>query len=214
MGAGGFGQEAVWVAEDMNEHLPAADRWDVRGYIDDDASKAGLRLYGYDTLGTPSKFRSCSEGQEIHYFCAIGDNRVREKVCAILSAWNWRPATLVHSSVVAAKGVRIGEGTYVGAGVVLCPNAQLGAHAILNVRAVVGHDVVIEDFAQLGSGATVNGDCLIERGAFLGSNASVHRGRSVGAFAVVGSNSQVLRSVKPSTTVFGVPAVVLQGLAT
>jgi sugar O-acyltransferase (sialic acid O-acetyltransferase NeuD family) len=204
VGAGGFGQEAIWVAESMNEGLSAASRWEILGYLDDNPESKGSEFYGYRVLGKPGD--GVRAGKETWYYCAVGKNPARERLAARLDELGWRAATLVHPSVIQAKYVEIGEGTYVGAGSILSPNAAIGRHVIINQRVSIGHDAVLEDFSQACPGAQINGACKVLRGALVGSNASIHQGRTVGAFAVVGANSQVVRNVDAQTSVCGVPA--------
>lgn len=202
-GAGGFGQEAAWVAESMNAHLPPDEAWEVLGYIDDNPKLACRAFYGYPVLG------EAPEARELWFHCALGNNGTREAVAAKLEARGWRPATLVHPSVVRAKDVAIGDGTYVGALSVLSPNARIGRHVLINQRVAIGHDAVLEDFSQACPGAQINGSCKLERGAFVGSNASLSQGRKVGRGGVLGANSTAIIDVAPGATVIGVPARVV-----
>lgn len=202
-GAGGFGQEAAWVAESMNDQLPTHTRWEILGFLDDDPSKAGRQYFGHKTLSTrPTE-------SDIWYYCAVGRNITREKISQRLDGYGWKAATLVHASVISARGVEIGEGTYVGPGSILSPMAQVGRHVIINQRVSIGHDAVLGDFSQACPGAQINGYCRLGRYALVGSNASIHQGKKVGEKAVVGSNSQVITDVATSTSVCGVPARVL-----
>lgn len=202
-GAGGFGQEAIWVAESMNEELPEPLRWEVLGYLDDDSTKVGQRFYGHPVLAAPP------DDRDLWFHCALGSNTAREAVASRLEARGWRPAALIHPSVVQAKFVEVGEGTYVGAGSILSPNARVGRHVIVNQRVSVGHDSLMEDFSQACPGSQINGFCQVLRGALIGSGASIRQGRSVGPRAVVGANSLAVMDVEPGTTVLGVPARLL-----
>ena len=80
---------------------------------------------------------------------------------------------------------------------------------LINTRAAIGHDAVVEDFSQICPGAQINGNCKVGRRALIGSNASIFPGISIGEGATVGGNSQVIRIVKANKTVNGVPAVCL-----
>lgn len=207
-GASGLGQEAVWVAEEMNATLPAPERWHVLGYLDDDPEKKGACLYDYVTLGGPEA-AGAEAGSDLYYVCAVANAVQREEITSRLDALGWRAATLVHPSVIRARHVEIGAGTYVAPGSIISPNATIGRHVIVNQRVSIGHDAVLEDFSQVCPGAQINGGCRIGRGALVGSNASIHQERVVGEYAVVGANAQVVRSVEPHTSVVGVPARVL-----
>jgi len=207
IGAGGFGQEAVWVAESMNSILPPDDRWEILGYLDDDDSSLGKESYGFKVLGKPSAFNPA--GREVWFHCAIGNNIKRERVAQSLSARHLRSATLIHPSVIIARDVSVGGGSFVGAGSILSPNCCVGRYVLINQRVSIGHDASLDDFSQACPGAQINGFAKVCRGALIGSNASIHFQKTVGEHAVVGSNSQVIRNVAPRTTVSGVPATVL-----
>jgi len=205
MGAGGFGMEAIWVAEEMNRHLSDKNKLNILGYIDDTSGKKGKKFYGYSVLGLPEQIAQELKG-EIFFHCAIGDNKSRENVVNRLLGFGWRPITLIHPSALIGREVSIGEGSYIGAGTVVAPCAKIGNYVLINCSSGIGHDSVLEDFSQVCPGARVNGLCIVKKHAFIGSNASLHPGITVGTAATVGANSQVIRSVRPNTTVIGVPA--------
>lgn len=198
-GAGGFGQEAIWVAESMNTSLSNDERWEILGYIDNDADKIGMSYYDYPVIEAP-------RDADVWFHCALGDNHTRQAQAERMEALGWHGATLIHPSVIRARHVAVGEGTYIGAGTVLSPNATIGRHVLINQRVSIGHDVVLADFSQASPGAQINGRCRVGRAAYVGSNASVHQGKTIGDDAVVGANAQVVTDVKKATTVAGVPA--------
>ncbi|NTW69013.1 MAG: acetyltransferase [Chlorobiaceae bacterium] len=210
VGAGGFGTEAIWVLEEMNRLSSESEQWNIIGYADDNKSKKNLMFYGYSVIGTPEEISERYDGGEIWFFCAIGNNTIRNNVVTRLEKFGWKAACLIHPSVIFARNVSIGEGSYIGAGSILCPNAFVGKHVIINIRVTIGHDAVLEDYSQLCPGAQINGACRVCCGALIGSNASVLPGKEIGAQAIVGANSQVIRSVKAGETVNGVPAMILK----
>lgn len=205
-GAGGFGCEALWVAEEMNAQSPAAPPWKILGYADDDPQKIGHGSFGYPVLGRPEDVAAQLVGEEIWYYCAVGDNLNRRQVGKRLDGLGWRAATLIHPSVIRARDATVGEGCYVGALSILNPACRIGRHVLINQRVAIGHEVLVDDFAQVCSGAQVNGGCRIGAGALIGSNASLYQGTSVGKGAMVGSNSLLLKSVPDGVSVMGVPA--------
>ena len=210
MSAGGFGTEAVWVLEEMNKMNQKGKSWNIIGYADDQGAKKNMIFYDYKALGTPEEVAADYIGQEMWYFCAIGNNEIRRRVSNRLNHLGWQAATLIHPSVIMAKNIHIGQGSYIGAGSILCPNAVIEEHVLINTRVAVGHDVVFENFSQACPGSQINGSCKIGEGAIIGSNASIFPGKSVGSWSTVGGNSQVIRSVKSGTTVNGVPAMVIK----
>ncbi len=207
IGAGGLGKEAAWTALAMNRDFSGLDRWHLLGFADDDTSLLQHRVFDVPVLGTPEKI--AVEDGPLWFHCAIGDNQLRRSLAERCLRLHWRPATLIHPSVIKARDVIMGEGVYIGAGSIINPDARIGEFVLINQRVAIGHDAVLEDWSQINPGAQINGQCRVGLGAMIGSNASMHPGVTVGAHAIVGSNSQVLRNVPPNTTVNGVPAQVI-----
>lgn len=207
MGAGGFGAEAIWALEEMNKLESLSEKWNILGYIDDDESKKGKCFYNYETLGSLDEVALNYSGDQLWYFCAIGDNGTRSNIVKSLDELGWKAATLIHPSAIMAKNIEIGEGSYIGPVSVICPNVTIGKHVLINTRAAIGHDTIMENFSQACPGAQINGFCKVGHSSFIGSNASLMPGTRVGERAIIGSNSQVLRAVKNDITVNGVPAI-------
>lgn len=204
-GGGGFGAEAAWVAEDVNA-AAGQPEWNILGYADDDPGKHGCEFYGFRVLGTAEEIAWRDVGRDVWYSCAVGDNAARQELAARLDGLGWRAATLIHPSVIRAKNVEVGEGTYVGPLSTLSPNCTVGRHVIVNQRVAIGHDAVVDDFSNLCPGAQINGSCRVGKLAVVGSNSSIIQGRLIGENAVLGSNSVAIRSVDAGITVLGVPA--------
>lgn len=216
VGAGGLGTEYAWIAEEMNvaaERNGMANRpWQLLGFTDDAPEKRGEKLGRYVVHGSIKETADRLAGQEIAFAVAVGDNTTREKLVRLAADAGWRPATLVHPSVILAPDVRIGAGAYIAPGCVVCPRAHVGNYVIINTHVSVGHDSVLEDYCQVCPGARVSGGCHVGRSAFLGSNASLIPGVTVGDGAVVGANSLAIRKVAPGVTVLGCPATALGGV--
>ena len=210
IGAGGLGTEVVWVAEEANRGAVRSGSpqpcWSVLGFVDSDLAKRGYQIGTYIVLGTVEETAAKFEGKEIWFLCAVGDNNAREKMVRAAEAVGWKPATLIHPSAIISPDARIGAGSYIAPGCVVSPGAQVGSHVIVNFHVSVGHDSILEDYAQICPGARVSGGCRVGKSAFLGSNASLTPGVVVGDDAVVGANSHVVRKVAKGITVVGCPA--------
>lgn len=197
IGAGGFGAEVAWVAESVGG-------WDIAGYLEVDPKLVGGQLYGHKIFA--EAHADSFKGREVWFQGAFGENALREKVAARYEQLGWKPATLIHPSVIQAKDVVVGEGTYVGAGSILSPGCRIGRHVLINQRVAIGHDAGLDDFSQACPGAQINGHCKLGRGALVGSNASIHPRKSVGDYSVVGANSLLIRNIGSRVSVLGVPA--------
>ncbi len=201
LGAGGFGREVHALIEDINR---AAPTWDILGFADDNS--AALDPFDrFDGVRWPTGELPIKECR--NYVCAVGAPATKKAIVDRLAVKDVTWPTLIHPTA------DIGPGSTIGQGGILCRNAvvtvdgTLGAHIHLNIAATIGHDAQIGDFCTLSSHVDICGSARLGEGVFLGSHASVMPKAKLGDWARVGAGSVVLRTVRPKTTVFGVPAV-------
>ena len=132
VGAGGFAQEVAWIA------LQQPERWDVRGFLDDDAERAGTKVLGLPILGATATYKAHDDAK---FVIARGAPRTRLAVRRAMRALeDDRFATLIDPSAKRHESVRFGPGSIVCAGVVATVDINVGAHAIVNLNATVGHE--------------------------------------------------------------------------
>jgi sugar O-acyltransferase (sialic acid O-acetyltransferase NeuD family) len=201
IGAGGFGREAIDVAEAMNAVAPEPV-WDVLGVADDGPSETNLvrlKARGVPYVGDLSH---APDGAAL--VIGIGSPRLRRIVADRLGGFRY--ATLVHPTAVIGSEVVIGEGTVVCALVSLGTNVRLGQHVHLNPQAVIGHDTHVDDFASVNPNATVSGDCHVGSAVLVGAASVILQGLRVGSDATVGAAACVISDVESRRTVKGVPA--------
>ena len=145
-------------------------------------------------------------------FVAVGDNATRQRIAEDLVRRGRRLVTIVHPHTAISPRATIGEGTIAVAGSVVNAGARVGRCVILNTLSSVGHDCVVEDFAQIASGVNVGGGAVIECGAFLGIGAKVVPLARIGAWSVVGAGSVVLGDLPTRSFCHGTPARVVRPL--
>ena len=205
VGAGGFGQEVIWAAKNLNS---ARQSYNILGYCDDDPDKKGKMIYGYPVLGVPGEIDRACDSKPC-FVCAIGNNRVRKSVVGRLLAMEWVPVTIIDPSVIIAEHVQVGNGSYIGAGSILSPCSRIGNHVIINQHCSIGHDSILEDFAQAAPGSRVSGAARIREGSMLGSNAAVAQCLTVGRYSVLGACSFAATNIPDLVTAIGNPARVI-----
>ena len=135
---------------------------------------------------------------------SIGANATRMKVVGQLKDSDF--VTAVHPTAVLARGVTLGLGTVVMAGVIANPGTIIGSHVIVNTAAVVDHECVLEDFVHISPNATLCGNVRVEQLAWIGAGATVLPGIRIGAGAIVGAGAVVTKDVAPGKVVVGSPA--------
>lgn len=207
VGAGGAGVEALWVARRMNS-AAGPPVWDAIGFADDNPSLSGRTIAGLPVLGTPARIIQ-DAGLKAFFYCAIGNNRQRQRQAEFWEAAGWQGATLIDPTAVVAPSAEIGAGSYIAPLAFIGPEVVLGRHALINTGASVGHHTVAGDFTQLCPGGRLSGHTRLGEGAFVGSNAVTVPGATVGEWATVAAASLVVRDVPPRVTAIGVPAKIL-----
>jgi UDP-perosamine 4-acetyltransferase len=84
--------------------------------------------------------------------------------------------------------------------------ARIGRNVVINTRASVDHDCVVEDHVFVGPGATLCGEVRIGEGTFVGAGAVILPGIAVGDGAIVAAGAVVARNVPSGALVMGVAA--------
>lgn len=115
------------------------------------------------------------------------------------------------SNVVIMDDVQIGPGACLSPFVTLTSNIRIGRGFHGNLYSYVEHDCVIGDFVTFAPGAMCNGNVVIEDFAYIGSGAVIRQGSPgsplvIGQGATIGMGAVVTRDVPAGSTVVGNPA--------
>lgn len=191
-------------------------RYGVIGYFDNDpaVSKAYNDipfLGGHDELGAWLANRT---GEKPHFMVSSGHThgKVRLSIHEDLKARGLRPFTAVHERAFVAVGAEVGEGSMVFAMSAVCADARIGRCCIINTRASVDHESVLEDGVSVAPGVIITGLVHVERYADIYAGAIILPRLRIGEGAVVGAGAVVRDHVAPYTLVAGNPARVIRNL--
>ena len=128
---------------------------------------------------------------------AIADQLAREGIPLAIA---------VHPAAYVARDAELAAGVQVLAGAVVGARARVGRCVIVNTRASVDHECILEEGAHVGPGATLAGLVRVGARSFVGSGAVVLPRLRIGAGAIVGAGAVVTRDVPDAAVVAGVPA--------
>jgi acetyltransferase EpsM len=184
---------------------------DIALVLFDDRWKEVKDVDGVRVLGPVAALYEAREWRDV--FVAIGENQARRRVAERLAEDGRRLVSVLHPHTALSPQALIGEGTIAVAGSVVNAGARVGRCVILNTLSSVGHDCVVEDYAQIAPGVNLGGGSVIEQGVFLGIGAKVAPLVRIGAWSVVGAGSVVLKSLPPRSFCYGTPARVVRPLA-
>lgn len=202
VGAGGFGREAMWVAERINEASP---QWNILGFVDDNPDLKDATVGGYPVLGGVD---FVTEYPDAYYLCAVGASKVREMIISKINALlpNVRYAILIDPTVQMSKRIKIGEGTIICAGSIITVDIEIGKHVIVNLDCTIGHDATLRDFVTLYPSVNVSGNCVIGRCTELGTGTQIIQLKTVGESTIIGAGAVVVRDIPAKCTAVGCPA--------
>jgi sugar O-acyltransferase (sialic acid O-acetyltransferase NeuD family) len=127
---------------------------------------------------------------------------LHERLCAR----GLRPVTLAHDSAVIAADAVLGDGCQLLPGAIVGPEARLGREVIVNTKASVDHECVLEDGVEIAPGATLCGLVHAQRYAWVCAGATVLPRVRIGEGAIVGAGAVVRHDVPAGAVVVGVPA--------
>jgi sugar O-acyltransferase (sialic acid O-acetyltransferase NeuD family) len=174
----------------------------------------GEETSGYRVLGAESDLPVLAEQLAVQgVLVAIGDNFVRSSVTARVAALcpQLPFVSAVHPQASIARTVRIGAGSVVMAGAVINPGCEVGEGCIVNTRASLDHDSVMEAFSSLAPAAATGGNCCIGRCSALGMGALLLQRMRIGSHCVVGAGAVVTRPVADLCVSYGAPAKTIRG---
>ncbi len=148
--------------------------------------------------------------EEYEILIAIADPQVREALVNRLPS-NTKYFTYIHHSANILQGphnetVKIGEGSYISAGVKIGCNGIIGKHTQLNWSTVIGHDSIIGDYFTTAPMAGIMGNNTIGDRVYFGTHACTRQKITICSDVTIGLGSGVVNNITEPGTYVGLPA--------
>ena len=197
IGGGGHSKVVISALKACNEEICAV--------FEDDESKVNrLSFINIPIQKTPSI--EWWHHNLVNAIIAVGSNKERQKIVQKLPDITWSKS--IHPTAIIHENVLIGEGTYIGANVVLQPDSIIGKHCIINTGAIIEHDVVIGDYCHVAPGAILTGHVNIGTGTLVGAGTIVIPEVMIGDWCIIGAGSVIITDVKNFQKAYGNPSKV------
>ena len=183
--------------------------FDVVGFIDDSEKLQERSVKGIPVLGTradilTNKINLNSKGVTGFFVCT-GSNSFRkstqEQFNKIL-----QPVNVIHPTATISKSATLNKGIFVGPKAIVGHNVKIEDGVLINTSATIDHDNIIAEFANICPGCHTSGGVKIGSSAFLGTGTSVIPDITIGENTVVGAGSVIIKDVPANQKVVGVPA--------
>ncbi|MFH1761548.1 MAG: acetyltransferase [bacterium] len=120
------------------------------------------------------------------------------------------PVKLIHPECFISKNAEIGAGAQVHAGAVVETQVKTGIQCIINTKASVDHECILEDGVEIAPGATLCGLVHVEENSWVGAGATILPRIRIGHDSIVGAGAVVTEDVADHVTVAGVPAKIIR----
>ena len=187
--------------------LERSEEYSIVGCIDDFKEK-NEDFLEYKILGKTEDIADLMKTYEIRGgIIAIGDNwirnNVRDKIITCVPSFNFINA--IHPDVKIAQHVELGKGIAIMAGVIINSSSHIQDHCILNTKASLDHDSVMEEYSSLAPGVTTGGNVRIGKFSAISLGVNIIHGISIGDHVVIGAGSLVLEDIPNYVVAYGSP---------
>ena len=169
----GYGGHAKSIADCIERQ----GQYRIAGYTDVEKQTS---VYNY--LGTDDELKAIYDSGVKNAVVAIGymgNGNLRERLYEKIKMIGFSLPIIVDPSAIISDSVTLGEGTFVGKGVIINSEAYVGKMTIINTKALIEHECKVEDFAHVAVAAVLCGNVTVKKSAFVGANATVIQGRIV-----------------------------------
>lgn len=206
IGTGGFAREIMPVARAFLRHNADLDIEAGRIVFVD---REGADPVGGIPVLSEAEFLALDG--ERYFSVAVADGPTRKAIAERLEAAGCLPQSIHAHNVLLPDDLDCGPGAVFAAFCMVTADARIGRQFQCNIYSYIAHDCVIGDFVTLAPRVSLNGNVLVEDFAYIGTGAIVRQGTLekpmvLGRGCVVGMGAVVTRDVAPGVTVVGNPA--------
>jgi sugar O-acyltransferase (sialic acid O-acetyltransferase NeuD family) len=184
------------------------EKYNILGFLDDDANKTGKQLYGYPVIGDIN--HALSIPRETAIVIGIASPKVKRKVYERLIGKGFSYPSFISKNAWLSTHVKVGDGVIIYPGVSVNYETMIEDFVIINMNCAIGHNCSIAKYCALAPGVNLAGFTRIEESVDLGIGVSTRQNIIVGEGAVIGGQTMLVRNVIPGTKVAGVPGNIIE----
>lgn len=195
VGGGEFGRVVIETAQTAG--------WNVLGFLDPDPCLETVTRLNVPHLGGDDAAQDYATAK---FVLGIGSTKISHARLKLVSRYNFADdkwATIVHPRATVSPTAILEHGAVVLAGAVICSGAHIGRHTIINIGAMIDHDVKVGRYVHVCPGVCLGGGVNIDDHAYIGLSASVRDHSYIGSFTMVAMGAVVTKSFHYDVTVKG-----------
>ena len=190
IGGGGHCKSCIDVIEQEG-------RFDIAGIVDM-PEKVGEKVLGYPVIGTDADLSALLKSFP-NVLITLGQIKTPSRRMSLFEELESLGAKfpVVQSPLAyVSPHADIAEGTIIMHQALVNAGARVGRNCIVNTKALIEHDAVIEDHCHIATATIINGGVRVGTGTFVGSNAVTREYISICDNAVIGCGAQITKSMK------------------
>ena len=177
--------------------------------IIDKTEMVGKNVYDIPVVGTDSdigNYYSMGYQQAFITLGSIGNPVKRIKLYCMLKNIGFSfPSIIDQSAIISPSIGEVGEGVFIGKGVIINTGVKIGSCAIINSGAIIDHDCEIGQFAHIAPGVRMSGGIKVQDNVHIGVGSSIIQSITIGKNAIIGAGSVVISDIADDVTAIGVP---------
>lgn len=198
IGAGDVGAFIAWNLDMFDQDFEKV------GILDDDETKVGALINGWEVLGPVSDFGSYYEAG-LSVVIGIAGPGTKARLIERISRYEVSFPSFISRSAWVSNGVKIGKGVIIYPNVSINHGSVIEDFALINMNCAIGHDTVVGKYGFLSPGVSTGGFTFLEEGVQMGIGANTIQRIRIGRNAVIGGQCMLVKDVARNTTVVGVP---------
>jgi sugar O-acyltransferase (sialic acid O-acetyltransferase NeuD family) len=181
IGGGGHCHSVIDVIEQEN-------KFEIIGIIDK-KELVGKKVLKYEIIASDNDlseiFKTCKNA--VITVGQIESSKLRTKIFNNLRKIGFTLPVIISPIAYVSKYSKIQEGTVILHHALVNANVKIGCNCIINTKALIEHDAIIEDYCHISTASVVNGSVQIKEGNFYGSNATSKQSIVIDSFIKAGS---------------------------
>ena len=198
-GIGGAGRSILRLINDINE---IKKEWEVVGFVGNSTKMVGKKIDGYDVF----KHDQLPTYKTAYGICGMMDTVLKKNMVNLQIKKNKHVIpTLIHPTVKIRSEHIIGAGTVVMERAAIGYNSRLGDNVWVDAHVLIGHDVIVDNYAAIMPASTIGGDCRIGKLCFIGAGSTIHPGITIGENSSVGIGTTIIKNVAENISIVNFP---------
>lgn len=180
-----------------------AEKYNVLGFLDDDANKIGKQFYGYSVIGDTNHILSLS--RDVAVAIGIASPKAKKLIYEKLHSHGFVFPSFISKNAWLSNKVKTGEGVIIYPGVSINYETVVEDFVIMNMNCAIGHNCHISKFCALAPGVNLAGFTKVEEGVDIGIGVSTRQNIEVGKNSIIGGQTMLIKNVGAGSTIVGVP---------